>query len=159
MLGLARPAGVEAGVKVCMNAKALVDEIEALPPEMAAEVEDFVELLRARALKEREEDSAGFMVSLRKDITGVDNTIFVSTKGFGRHAPRIKIAIDPPDSFNETSTSTSMAIHDFSLTGAYAPSWLVEQAKAFIERNHEVLLGYWNGEFDTGELFRRLRRP
>ena len=142
-----------------MNAEALVDEIKALPPDMAAEVEDFVELLRARALKEQEQDLAGFMVSLRKEITGVDNTIFVSTKGFGRHAPCIKIAIDPPDSFNETSTSTSMAIHDFSLTGAYAPPWLVEQTKAFIEQNRAALLGYWNGEFDTSELLRRLERP
>src|SRR5712692_190816 len=115
-----------------MNAKALIDKIEALPPEMAAVAEDFVEHLRARALKGQEEDSAGFMVSLRKDITGADHTIFVSTKGSGRHAARIKIAIDPPDSFNETTTSTSMAIHDFSLTGAYAPPWLVEQAKVFI---------------------------
>jgi hypothetical protein len=159
MLGLARPAGVEAGLKVWMNTKALIDEIEALPPEMAAEVEDFVELLRARALREQEEESAGFMVSLRKDITGVDNTVFVSTKGSGRHAARIKIAIDPPDSFNETSTSASMAIHDFSLIGAYAQPRLVEQAKAFVERNREVLLGYWNGEFDTGELFKRLQPP
>jgi hypothetical protein len=142
-----------------MNAKALIDEIEALPPELAAEVGDFVEFLRVRALKAQEEDSAGFMVSLRKDITGVDNTVFVSTKGHGRHAPPINIAIDPPDSFNETSTCTSMAIHDYSLTGAYAPPWLVEQAKVFIERNREVLLACWNGEFDTGELFGRLQRP
>jgi hypothetical protein len=142
-----------------MNAKALFDEIQALPPELAAEVRDFVEFLRVHALKAQEEDSAGFMVSLRKDITGVDNTVFVSTKGHGRHAPRIKIAIDPPDSFNETSSCTSMAIRDYSLTGAYAPPGLVEQAKAFVERNRDVLLAYWNGEFDTGELFRRLQRP
>src|SRR6266852_6327624 len=142
-----------------MNAKALIDKIEALPPEMAAVAEDFVEHLRARALKGQEEDSAGFMVSLRKDITGADHTIFVSTKGYGRHAPRIKIAIDPPDSFNEACESASMAIHDFNIRGAYVAPRIVEQAKQFIERNRDVLLGYWNGEFDTGELFERLRRP
>ena len=32
------------------------------------------------------------MVSLRTERTGVDNTIFVSTKGYAQHAPRIKIA-------------------------------------------------------------------
>ena len=39
------------------------------------------------------------MVSLRSEKTGVDNTIFVSTKGYAEHAPRIKIAVDPPHSF------------------------------------------------------------
>ena len=106
-----------------------------------------------------EQELAGHMASLRKDITGVDNTIFVSTKGYGRHAARIKIAIDPPNSFNETCKSASMTIHDFGLTGAYVPPRIVEQAKQFIERNRDVLLGYWNGDFDTLELGRRLRPP
>ena len=42
---------------------------------------------------EAEED----MVSLRTNRTGVDNTIFVSTRGNAQHAPRIKIAVDPPE--------------------------------------------------------------
>jgi hypothetical protein len=117
------------------------------------------DVLEALKNQEAEEDSAGYRVSLRKDMTGVDNTIFVSTKGSGRHAPRIKIAIDPPNSFNETCTSASMAVHDFSIIGTYVSPRLVEQAKAFIERNRDVLLSYWNSEFDTGELFTRLRRP
>jgi hypothetical protein len=116
-----------------------------------------VVVIDAEELAERE--LAGHMTSLRKKYTGVDNTIFVSTKGYGRHAPRIKIAIDPPDSFNEACESASMAIHDFNIRGAYVAPRIVEQAKQFIERNRDVLLGYWNGEFDTGELFERLRRP
>ncbi len=142
-----------------MNAKALIDKIEALPPQDVAAVEALVDHLRSRARDEQEEDLAGYMVSLRKDITGVDNTVFVSTKGHGRHAARIKIAVDPPDSFNETCKSASMAIHDFGLVGEYVPPRLVEQAKAFIEHNRDVLLGYWNGEFDTSELLKRLERP
>jgi hypothetical protein len=64
----------------------------------------------------------------------------------------------PPNSFNETRTSPSMAIHDFSITGAYVSPRLVEQAKAPIEPDCDVLLSR-NSEFDTGELFKRLRRP
>ena len=37
------------------------------------------------------------MVSSRKDVTGVDHTVFISPKGHVRHGPRIKVAIDPPD--------------------------------------------------------------
>jgi hypothetical protein len=106
-----------------------------------------------------EQELVGQMVSLRKDITGVDNTIFVSTKGYGRHAPRIKIAIDPPNSFNETCENASIAIHDFGIKGAHVPPRLAQQAEQFIERNRDVLLGYWNGDFDTTELLQRLRRP
>jgi hypothetical protein len=35
-------------------------------------------------------DEAEDTVSLSKDVTGVSNTIFVSTKGYARHAARIK---------------------------------------------------------------------
>jgi hypothetical protein len=96
------------------------------------------------------------MASLRKERTGVDNTIFVSTKGYAQHAPRIKIAVDPPHSLNATSKTASMAIHNYSITGEHPPSHVVEQAKQFIERNREALLLYWNCEIDTDQLVKRL---
>jgi hypothetical protein len=106
-----------------------------------------------------EEDEAADMVSLRSDLTGVDNTIFVSTRGYAQHAPRIKIAVDPPDTFNATSKSASMAIHDYGLSGAYLAPHLVEQAKQFIERNHDALIDYWDFKIDTDQLFSRLKPP
>ena len=106
-----------------------------------------------------ERELLGDMTSLRKKRTGVDNTIFVSTKGPARHGARIKIAIDPPDSFNAACKTASMAIHDFSVTGAYVPPRIVEQAKQFIERNRDVLLDYWEAKFDTEEMLERLRPP
>ena len=102
-------------------------------------------------------DEAEDMVSLRKDRTGVDNTVFVSTKGYVRHAPRIKIAIDPPDSLNAAARTASMAIHDYSIAGAHMPPHLVEQAKRFIEQNRVALLEYWDNKIDTPESIDRLR--
>jgi hypothetical protein len=104
-------------------------------------------------------DEAEDMVSLRKDITGIDHTIFVSTKGYAQHAPRIKIAVDPPDSLNAASKSASMALHDYSVMGEYVPPAIVEQAKKFIERNKPTLLDYWDNKIDTAQLIERLRRP
>ena len=98
------------------------------------------------------------MVSLRTEKTGVDNTIFVSTKGYAQHAPRIKIAVEPPDSFNATSRSASMAIHDYTITGDYLPPHIVEQARQFIERNHQALLDYWECRIDTVQLIEWLNR-
>jgi len=102
-------------------------------------------------------DEAADMVSLRFDKTGVENTIFVSTKGYAQHAARIKIAVDPPDSFDPTSKTASMAISDYKITGEYLPPRIVEQAKQFIEQNREALISYWNFEIDTDELIRRLK--
>jgi hypothetical protein len=99
----------------------------------------------------------GDMASLLKESTGVDNTIFVSTKGSARHAARIKIAIDPPDSFNAATKTASMAIHDFSISGAFVPTHIAEQAKKFIDLNREVLLLYWEAKIGTKEMISRLK--
>ena len=107
-------------------------------------------------LSEVDEEVAD-MVSLRSEKTGVQNTLFVSTKGYGQHAPRIKIAVDPPDTFNATSKSASMAIHDCSIRGEYVPPRVAEQAKQFIERNREALLDYWECKIDTVQLIERLK--
>src|SRR5215467_13837430 len=48
------------------------------------------------------------MVSYRKDVTGVDHTIFISPKGSTRHAARIKLAIEPPDSIDPRGTTASI---------------------------------------------------
>jgi len=101
-------------------------------------------------------DEAEDMVSLRSEKTGIDNTIFISTKGYAQHAPRIMIAIDPPHTFNATAKTASMAIHDYSLTGAYVAPHVVEQAKQFIDCNRGALLDYWEHKIDTVELIARL---
>lgn len=106
---------------------------------------------------EDSDDEAADMASLRSNVTGVDNTVFVSTKGSGRHAARIKVAVDPPNSLNATSKTASMAIHDYGIVGAYVPPHIVEQAKRFIERNREALLALWECQIDTAELIKRLK--
>ena len=108
---------------------------------------------------EDDDDEAADMASLRTATTGVDNTIFVSTKASGRHAARIKIAVDPPDSLNATSKTASMAIHDYGIVGAYVPPHVVEQAKRFIEFNRDVLLDYWDAKISTEDLLERLKKP
>lgn len=115
--------------------------------------------VRALADQFAEEELLGDMASLQKDSTGVDNTIFVSTEAGAGPGVRIKIAIDPPDSFNAESKTASMAIHDFSIFGAYVPPHIVEQAKRFIEINREVLLLYWEAEIGTKEMIDRLKVP
>jgi hypothetical protein len=99
------------------------------------------------------------MVSLRSDVTGVENVVFVSPRGRTRHGPRIKIAIDPPQSLDPSTKTASMSITDFSIHGERMPRQVAEQAEQFIDRNRAALMAYWNYEIDTAELIKRLQRP
>jgi hypothetical protein len=97
--------------------------------------------------------------SLRKDRTGVDNTIWVSPK-MGSHAPRIKIAIDPPDALTLGGKTATMTIHTpHVVTGEDVPTHVIRQAETFIDRNRAVLLRFWNGEIDTGEMLDQIQKP
>src|SRR5262249_30106089 len=105
-----------------------------------------------------ERELAGEMASYGKNVTGVDNTIFISEKGYARHAARIKVAIDPPKTFNSTGVTTSIAIDSGEVVAGKVPkAKLLNQVRQFIDINRNVLLDYWNSRFGTDELQRRLR--
>jgi hypothetical protein len=111
------------------------------------------ELADARAEEELLEE----MVSYRKDVTGVQNTIFISPKGNTRHAPLIKLAIDPPLSVDPRTKTASVAVADGTVVAGEVPPWLLDQAHRFIDANRDVLLDYWEYRIDTDELRRRLK--
>jgi hypothetical protein len=67
-------------------------------------------------------------VSLGPHQTGVDDTVFVSTKGYARHASRIKIAFDPPNSPIASGTKVSRVIRDYGVTGEGLTPQLRERA-------------------------------
>jgi hypothetical protein len=106
-----------------------------------------------------DEDEGYNMASLKPSQTGVDNTVFASPKGHARHAARIKIAIDPPDSFDIACKSVSMAVHDYREIGPGLTPKLRDQARAFIDRNRGVLLAYWAGKMATQDFFEQLKKP
>jgi hypothetical protein len=96
------------------------------------------------------------MASLRSNITGVDNTIFVSVKLLGR-APCIRVAIDPPTHLDPFGNCTVMFIGDGSAVAGTLPARVREQAAQFIALNRQVLLDYWDCRFATAELLQRVR--
>jgi hypothetical protein len=50
------------------------------------------------------------MVSYRRNVTGIDHTVFISPKGNARHVPHIKVAVDPPDSIDPRSVTVSIGL-------------------------------------------------
>ena len=98
------------------------------------------------------------MVSYSKRITGVDNTVFISPKGLTRYAPRIKIAIEPPNTFNPTSVTASIAIDSGQVVAGKIPNTeLLKQVQQFVQLNRDVLLDYWHYRIDTEQLQERLK--
>jgi hypothetical protein len=104
-----------------------------------------------------EEELLEEVVSYCKDVTGVQNTIFISPKGNTRRAPRIKVAIDPPLSVDPRTRTASVAVADGTVVAGEVPPWLLDQARRFIDANRDVLLDCWEYRIDTDELRRRLK--
>ena len=108
------------------------------------------------ALIDSDDDDLQEMVSYRKNVTGVDHTVFISPKGNARHAPRIKLAIDPPDSLDPRSETASIGLDGHVMAGEVEPE-LLRQAQRFIALNRKVLSEYWHYRIDTDELRQRLQ--
>jgi hypothetical protein len=97
-------------------------------------------------------------VIYRKNITGVDNTIFISPGLRVQRAPRIKVAIDPPDSINPLSKQASVEISTGTVVaGESPPTEVLKQVQKFIELNRGALLDYWNTRITTDQLQARLK--
>jgi len=129
----------EAGIALTLDASNGLDPVVGISDELAE-----------RELLEE-------MVSFRKNVTGVDNTVFISPKGFTQHAARIKLAIDPPDSIDPRSETASVAIDSGDIVAGEVAAELLKQVRQFIQLNHDVLLDYWNYRVDTEELRERLK--
>ncbi len=104
-----------------------------------------------------EEEIAAEMVSYRKNVTGLDNTVFISVK-FPRHAPRIEVAIDPPTHIDPVGNNASVAIDDGRVVAGHLSAHELTQVRRFVDINREVLLDYWEKRIDTDELRQRLRK-
>jgi len=105
-----------------------------------------------------ERELLGDMVSYRKKKTGVDNTIFISQKGYARHGARVKIAIDPPHSIDVTSETASIEVTTGKVVaGKISNAELLKQVQKFIELNRPALMDYWNARIDTDELAEQLK--
>ena len=121
---------------------------------MIAPTADIVGLADQLAEQELLEET----LSYRKDVTGVDNTVFIPPKGSTRHAARIKLAIESPHTVDPRGKTAVIAIADGAIVAGDVPPQLLEQVRQFIEANREVLLDYWEDRIDTEALRQRLRR-
>jgi hypothetical protein len=157
------PTPVVRGEFTLINNRQVASEVDQFVDELIAQLPTPDGLVRVDEIRQFLNDSfdeaeAEDMVSLPSKRTGVANTIFVPS-GNPRHAPRIKIAVDPPDSFNPRGKSVSMQLHgDNDVVGdVLPPQRVIEQAKLWIKRNHAVLMLHWDNTISGDEVVRRLK--
>jgi hypothetical protein len=146
-----------------INNRQIASEVDQFVDELIAQLPTPDGLVRVDEIRQLLNDSfdeaeAEDMVSLPSKRTGVANTIFVSS-GNPRHAPRIKIAVDPSDSFNPRGKSVSMQLHgDNDVVGdVLPPRRVIEQAKRWIKRNHAVLILHWDNKISGDEVVKRVK--
>jgi hypothetical protein len=110
---------------------------------------------RARVSGEKQAEMIADMVSYRRNVTGLDNTIFISVK-FARHAPRIKVAVDPPTHIDPFGSNAQVTIRDGCVVAGSLSARVRDDVRSFIDLNREALLDYWEKRIDTDELRQRL---
>jgi hypothetical protein len=103
-----------------------------------------------------EEELTADMVSYRKNVTGVDNTVFISAK-FPQRGPRIKVATDPPTHVDPTGDNAVVSIIDGRILQGSLPPKVNKQVQEFLRLNLDALLDYWEKRIDTDELGSRLQ--
>jgi len=131
----------------------LREEGIALTLSLSSDLEPIVTISDELAEREQLEH----MVTYRKNITGVDNTIFISPGLRVQHGPRVKVAISPPDSINPLSDLASVSITTGEVVAGEVSPALLKQVQKFIELNRDVLLDYWDARITTDVLQSRLQ--
>jgi hypothetical protein len=132
-----------------------------LHPSGLVPVEDIRQSIRqfiAEYFEAFDEAEAEDIVSLPSRRTGVANTVFVSS-GNPRHAPGIKIAVDPPDSFNPRGKNVSMQMQgNYDVVGEkLPPRRVIDQAKRWIKQNHAVLMQHWDNEISGDDVVKLVK--
>jgi hypothetical protein len=109
----------------------------------------------AEALAEQEQLYA--MAILGSAVTGIANTLWYIPVPEGRHGPRIKVAIDPPQAKRPGGIEATVPFDEGKpASGPILPA-LERQVRAFIALNKPALLDYWSLKTTTDEFVTQLR--
>ncbi|MBX9614528.1 MAG: hypothetical protein Q8S03_14190 [Brevundimonas sp.] len=107
---------------------------------------------------EVEEEDFFLMSNLRPSDTGLPMVVWVSNRGHARHDARVKVCRTPGD---------RIAVDDMAVVGIRPSPELIEGpldgeslklVQRWIALNADTLIGYWNSELSTRELFQNLKR-
>jgi len=105
-----------------------------------------------------EEEAFFLMSNLRPKDTGLPMVVWISHRGHARHHARVKVCRTPGDRID---------IDDLAVVGIRPAPTLIEGpldsaslklVQRWITLNEATLIGYWDGELSTGDMFQNLKR-
>ena len=115
-------------------------------------------------LTELEENQLWEMANFRSKSTGLPMNVYISIGEVEgkkmKHGARIKVSrsyannFTPFDTFSITISNNPIIIGD--VGNIYIND--INKLKEFISKNYDVLLAYWDGEYDTSDLIGNLRK-
>ena len=98
------------------------------------------------------------MANLYPRDTGLPMTIWVSPRGRARHDARIKVCLTPGDRMDATNTAVVAIRPVPRLISGTLTARDFGHVAAWVVRNTEALLNYWNGTLSTVEFVQRMKR-
>jgi hypothetical protein len=110
---------------------------------------------------------AGLQLELMSNLcsteTGIAGVVIWASAGeFGgadrRHGPRIMVALGYKIAAARLKDAVGVRLTDPPEVLGELPGEVVRQAVRFIDKNRDVLLGYWRGEMSTREMLDLLER-
>ena len=101
------------------------------------------------------------MATLRPEITGLDVTLWVSSRAKSRHGPRVKVAKKFGNNLNFSitiSNTPEVTSHTEKFVDKLVDGKTLQRIKRWIILNRELLLQFWNSEITEQELRAHIRK-
>ena len=98
------------------------------------------------------------MANLTPRMTGLPMVVWVSHRGRAQHDVRVKVQQTHGSRMSLSNTATvAVRPTPHLVAGQLSPPDL-RAVSQWIQLNEAVIVGYWDGTIDTGELIQQLRR-
>ena len=99
------------------------------------------------------------MSNLVQKRTGLPMIIYISTKAFSKHGPRIKVQTNHSQKTSANSfVSISISDDPKIMAGTGLSNKDFEIVKKFILENKKILLDFWNENIDVGDVLENLKK-
>jgi hypothetical protein len=104
------------------------------------------------------DDDLFLMANLRPAETGLPMVVWVSERGYARHAVRVKVSTSRGSKINPTQPTATFSVRPVpSLIAGYIPPADQRAVERWIALNSDVICHYWDSAISTADMLARLR--
>jgi hypothetical protein len=104
-----------------------------------------------------EEEDFFLMSNLRPKDTGLPMVVWISNRGNARHDARVKVCRTPGDRITSDDMATVGVRPTPTLIDGPLDNASLKLVQQWIALNEATIIGYWDGDLSTGEMFQALK--